>query len=281
MDCDWQLPINDVPYYSILLPEIQQSRDFGRILAARARIQMADGQYEDSISTLRTGFALGRNVARGETLVQGLVGNVICELMAYQLLDLLQQPKAPNLYWALTVLPYPLINVRAGLDVERMALELSYPELHNSETANLTPDQWRAQYLRIFSQELGLQLGMKESPKWPSADQIEERCKDRLDDAKRFLIRNGLGEDAVQKMAPYQVASIYSLQVFHAYLDDAAKVYNLPYRVAAASMDETINRLRRDRVEIVPVAERDTRINPIDPKRIDACRSRDCRVADP
>src|SRR2546423_1357488 len=66
MDCDWLLPIGNVPYYAMLLPEAQQSRGFGRILAVRARIQIADHNYDDAVTTIQTGLALGRHVATGE-----------------------------------------------------------------------------------------------------------------------------------------------------------------------------------------------------------------------
>ena len=56
--CDWEIPIRDHEFYSILLPEVQGSRSSGRILAVRARLQIAAGKYADAIHTLQTGFAL-------------------------------------------------------------------------------------------------------------------------------------------------------------------------------------------------------------------------------
>ena len=38
---DWQLPIGDEPFFEILLPDLQQTRQFARILATKARIHIA------------------------------------------------------------------------------------------------------------------------------------------------------------------------------------------------------------------------------------------------
>ena len=98
-ECDWQLPVGEVPDDTMPLQEAQQARECSRILAVRARIQIADHQYADAITTLQTGYALGRNVAKGDTIVSGLVGIAICEAMNQQVIAYIQQPGAPNLYW--------------------------------------------------------------------------------------------------------------------------------------------------------------------------------------
>ena len=57
--CDWQLPIHEEPFFTILLPEVQQTRQFARNLATRARIQIANGRFDEAIKTFQSGFALG------------------------------------------------------------------------------------------------------------------------------------------------------------------------------------------------------------------------------
>ncbi len=94
--CDWQLPIGQMPYYTILLPDAQQSRSYGRILAVKARTEIANGKFDDAIKTFQTNYALGHNVAKGETLVSGLVGIAISGLMFPQVTEFVQQPQAQN-----------------------------------------------------------------------------------------------------------------------------------------------------------------------------------------
>ena len=255
MDCDWLLPVGDVPYYSMLLPEAQQSRGFGRILAVRARIQIADHNYDDAVTTLQTGYALGRHVATGETIVNGLVGIAICGIMNDQVTEYVQQLGSPNLYWALSTLPRPLIDLQRALDVERMGIELTFPELANARTQKKTPDEWREQYLRIFSQELGVKLSDQNSPKAPSPDELEKRCRDRMPEAKKFLIAGGLPAKEIEEMPTYQIATLYSLAIYHENLDDAIKCYCLPFPEAIAGMDAVTERIKHDDREIFPISD--------------------------
>ena len=195
MECDWQLPVGDVPFYTMLLTEVQQCREFGRILAARARIQISDGQYDDAMTTFQTGYALGRHVATAETLVNCLVGNVICELMSFQLIEMVQQPDAPNLYWALTMLPSPMIDLRRALDVESMGVELTFPELNDVRTVRIAIKSGAEIFHRFARQVVVWNNVGNEKPELPSEEELDEACKDIARTAKGILIQEGVPAD--------------------------------------------------------------------------------------
>jgi hypothetical protein len=252
--CDWQLPIGDVPFYGMLLPEIQQTREFGRILSVRARMQIADGEFADAVETLQSGYSLGRHVAAGETIVNGLVGIAICEIMSRQVLEFVQQPQAPNLYWALTMLPRPLVEVNDAVDVEAMGVELSFPELRDVHTAVQTPEEWRQQFHR-FAQDFVKEAGNIESPELPSADELDARCERMLPVAKDSLIESGLSAKTVADMPLHQIALLYSLQTYHHLLEDAIKYYYLPFPNAIVGLDTAILRANREQLEIIPIAQ--------------------------
>ncbi|HUY31990.1 MAG TPA: hypothetical protein VMV69_04355 [Pirellulales bacterium] len=94
----------------------------------QAKLQIVEGRLDEALHTLQTGYAMGQHAARGPTLINGLIGIAICGMMSSRLRDLIQQPGAPNLYWALTTLPDPLIDLRACMEAESQILYLSYPE---------------------------------------------------------------------------------------------------------------------------------------------------------
>ena len=94
--CDWQLPIREEKFYGILLPAVQQTREFGRLLAAKARLQIAEGQFDEAVHTLQTGYALGRHVGEGRTLIHGLVGIFIAKTMSKQVETLISSPVRPT-----------------------------------------------------------------------------------------------------------------------------------------------------------------------------------------
>ena len=93
--CDWQLRVREESYYEILLPEVQQTRSFARLLSLRVRFQIAEGDLEGAIRSLQSGFALARNVARGETVVNALIGTAIHRAMTDRVMELVQQPGCP------------------------------------------------------------------------------------------------------------------------------------------------------------------------------------------
>ena len=141
--CDWQVPIREGNFYTVLLPELQQTRSFARLLGLRARIQIANGRFDEAMHTLQTGYALGQHAAEGPTLIHSLVAIAICGIMSDKVLEMSQQPDAPNLYWALTMLPRPLVDGRRGLEAEMNAVALTFPELRDLEDTTRTPEQWR------------------------------------------------------------------------------------------------------------------------------------------
>src|SRR5579884_4377178 len=108
-DCDWQLADRPDGIF-LLLPELQKCRMVARIIAVRARYRLARGHGADAVAALATGYALGRNLARGPTMLHVLVGVAVVQVMDSVLEELIQQPGAPNLYWALTVLPRPYFD---------------------------------------------------------------------------------------------------------------------------------------------------------------------------
>ena len=61
------------------------------------------------------------------------------------------------------------------------------------------------------------------------ADEIDKRCHDRLPAARQFLIANDLPAKDVEEMPHYQVATLYTLAIYHEHLDDLVKYNYLPY----------------------------------------------------
>jgi len=250
--CDWQLPIGEMPFYTIMLPEAQQTRSYARILAVKARIEIANGKYDEAVKTFQTNYALARNVAEGATIVNGHIGIAISGIMHPQVLEFVQQPGSPNLYWALTKLPNPLISYRDALDVEAMGVELSFPELRDLKTLHRTPDEWRELFYRLAKQ-LVEQLATRDSPKPLSAEKLDELCQQKLPEAKRALIANGTPAQQVEAMSTYQIILFYSLLMYHELVDDAIKQFDFPYLQAIAGIDEVIERVKREQIEIIPI----------------------------
>lgn len=93
--CDWQLPVREGNYIAMLIPEVQQTRTYARLLSAKAHLEIVEGKYDEAVRTLQCGYSEARHVAQGPTLVSGLVGVTIAAIMSNQVQQLIQQPDAP------------------------------------------------------------------------------------------------------------------------------------------------------------------------------------------
>src|SRR5439155_11993243 len=102
---EWNYTLDAGDPIGILLPDAQNMRMFGVLLALQARVEIAEGDYAAAAHTLQTGFALSRHVAEGPFLINGLVAIFIASQLTDVLFDWVDRADAPNLYWALTVLP--------------------------------------------------------------------------------------------------------------------------------------------------------------------------------
>lgn len=250
--CDWQLPIHEQMPFSILLPEFQTLRAVARALRLRARWQVARHQYEDAVGTLATLYAMARHCAEGQTLVQGLVGISFVGMIAQVQEDMAGQPGAPNLYWALTWLPRPFIELRQANGVEMDTIYLWKPELRRLDQAR-SADAWR----ELFD-DLAEGLADFESVR----DKKERRLVllgkaiQGYPRAKRELIAAGRLSEQVEAMPVAQVLLLHTLQTYNELRDNQFKWTALPFWQAHDGMQRASERLGAEsrRREIIPLA---------------------------
>ena len=240
---------------TMLLPELQQTRDYARLLAVKARLEIAKGEFDEAIHTLQTGYALGRHVAEGPTLINALVGMAICGIMSDQVEELIQQPGSPNLYWALTSLPRPIISVRKAAEVEMNMLYLMYPELRDVDRETHDAAYWRA-FLDRASGERNAPLGTARCPSQASRPLVTAMAIKGYPQAKRALIEQGRSAAEVEAMPVAQVVLIYTVRTYDELRDRMFKWFALPYWEAVPGMREADRYLcdeGRNR-EIIPLA---------------------------
>jgi hypothetical protein len=253
--CDWQFPIREQGFETPL-PELQQTRNYARLLAPYARMQIAEGKYDEAVETLQSGYALARDVGNGQFLIQCLVGSAIANMISNQVQEFIQQPDAPNLYWALTILPAPMLDYHSGWEGEQDAIYLTFPELQHLDRKDLAPDQWRI----LFEQSIqkAFRLGLdpskaKENPTAISAFLVMQKYSI----AKSFLIERGWAADKVETMPVCQVVLIAAMRQYEEIRDDFFKWTYLPYAEAIKGMSSYDSKLRaisQSGQEILPIA---------------------------
>src|SRR4051812_22011163 len=130
-ECDWGYPLAEQRREAIfiLLPDCESMRQMARLLQLKARVEIAEHAYDQAIDTIETGIAMGRHVSSAPFIVNGVAAAGICLGMLDRVEELISQPDAPNLYWALTALPRPLVSLRRGLETDQRLGENMVPEL--------------------------------------------------------------------------------------------------------------------------------------------------------
>lgn len=252
---DWQLPIREGGYYLMLLGEAQQTRAFARLLGARARMHIARGEFDEAVQVLQLGYAVAQHVAEGETLVNGLIGMAISGMMSNQVREFIQQPGAPNLYWALTALPVPLIDLRNAAEAERAGVELSFPELREVEQENWAARHWQNFLDKAIPQLVELEVVEATQPRL----MLTFRTLKLYPMAKEFLSARGYSDEQLEGMPVPQLVMLYTVLRYRELRDETFKWYNLPYAQAREGMEEAekrISEINRQGDEILPLASK-------------------------
>lgn len=257
--CDWQLPLRDQDFFSILLPEAQKSRSLARLIALEARLRLGERDYVGAVDVLQSGYALARHIAAEPTLVNGLVGLSISGMMDQVLLDFAQRSDAPSLYWALTFLPRPLIDLRTGLEGEMYALHLTFPALTEGERS---PEEWNAAAQKLLvgmPQLMSMAADETQSKQnWTallSHLAVMAKVALRRDELRGFVVRCGRTSKEVERMNDSQLLLEFTRLKYEQLRDDMFRWMTLPYAEARPGIEAAEKQLsdeKKDGGEIIP-----------------------------
>ena len=113
------------------MDELGPLQDLAAALHVRFRADVAGPHFDDAIGHAKTMFALARQLGEHPTEVADLVGLWVAHLGLGTLEEMVQQPGCPNLYWALTDLPVPLVDLRKGMQGDRTIVAADLRSLHD------------------------------------------------------------------------------------------------------------------------------------------------------
>ena len=212
---------------STWLPDLQVLRDVARALTVRFRAEVKEGRYEDAAETAKTLFVLSHQVGRHPTLIGVLVGVAIGQTAVGPLEEMIARPGSPNLYWALTSLPSPFVDMRRAMQGERMFLDAEFPGLFTDTTPK--SDAEMAKHV----------AKMRDPARWfqdePKAMKLMtdwfERAKDEkyVAEARKRLIAAGVPEAHARQMPAVQASVLDEWKKFEVIRDDYLKWASLPY----------------------------------------------------
>jgi len=234
--CVWDYPVREEGF-RCQMPNLLGFRSMARLLCLKVRVQTADGDIKGAMHTLRIGASMGRDLGNGPFLVQGLVGIAIDSLMFKEMRQLIQVADAPNMYWALTSLPEPLVSMHKAMQVESSMLYVELPELQNVEDEVWSNDT----ALKVVEKAVAFisEAGGKDLEGYIAKGAIVASTMKSYPEAKKSLVEQGRSLAEVEAMPPLQVVLIYKHQRYRKVRDNQFKWVNLPYWQAKDGFKES------------------------------------------
>jgi hypothetical protein len=218
----------------------------------QARLALADKDFAAAAHHLETGFAFARHVSDGPTLISKLVGIAMAGQVAATVTDFVAQPEAPNLYWALTALPRPLISLRGSMEWEYRILEMQFPELADLDRPR-TAEQWDGLLRRVRTEMRDLaglagEGNTRKLPPWfpKSCDPAVPAARSpELPAARAFLVRSKhLTAAQVEALPPAQVLLQAMIGTYREERDAWYVATYLPYSQARPLLTANAKRLK-------------------------------------
>ncbi len=82
--CDWQIPLRKEGY-GVIMPSLGKYRNIAKAMALQARLEIAEGRFDDAITTMKNALALSRHLAESPIIISALVGMGTGRLMINQI----------------------------------------------------------------------------------------------------------------------------------------------------------------------------------------------------
>jgi hypothetical protein len=260
-ECDWEFESRPEGV-NLLIGEIQWMRTLGRLVALRARVAVLDKKLDEAVHWLQTGYAMGRHVADGPTLIQALVGMSCCLSLNKPMEDVIQAAGTPSLYWALADRPRPFIDLAGALEFERLLPEREVPRLRKLDGL-----PWSVEEGRAFADEVETKLyafaGWNASPSaeqhapperyWRNRFGMAAMVAQAYPGAKRALVARGRSPAQVEAMPAIQVVFLEAYTDYQVRRDEVFKWSGLPIYQAYDLISASNAKLKTPEVQSKPL----------------------------
>ena len=239
-ECDWGYPIRESESVSdITLGQFDANRSVARALLLRARMEMAAGDVQKAIGSLRTVLAWANHFGSGKFLVNKAAGMGVIQEMFEQCETLVQLPNAPNLYWTFTTLPRPCIKLHDAIDAEGAFAELVTPSLREARKRKLSEAEAMVLFMRFIAEVRKEFLNnrysqmsseqKKEIAKWANSFSPDKYVTEIYPKAMAKLIETDRNKSELEEMPKPQVVLLYIATIYEGQRDNLLQWVYVPY----------------------------------------------------
>jgi hypothetical protein len=198
-----------------------------KALHVRFRAEIARRDFEKAVRTAKTMFALSRHLGEHPTQVANLVGLWTAHLSLNAIGEMVQQPKCPNLYWALTDLPSPLVDLRRGIQGERTRIAAELRLIRDDESMS---DSELESLVSHLSGVINFAREQSGQPPRAVRGALHASAKDveTLRAARRRLVQARGTEEKIGKFPALQVILLDQKERYEIERDDRLKLLTVP-----------------------------------------------------
>jgi hypothetical protein len=244
---DWQvLDRVQTEGTGITFPELASFRELANGLQVRFRGEVARSEFDNAIGTAKTMFAFARHLGEHPTVAANALGLLVADMATDTLEEMIQQPGCPNLYWALTDLPRPLVELRKGFQGARALVDVELRTLR--EDAPMTTAEMD-EVIGHLSGQAGFAREQTGQPPRNLRVKFAARAKDAesVHAARVRLVEAGYAESLVAKFPALQVVLLDEKRACELYRDEEMKLLALtPLEIEALSGTEGEVKARSD-----------------------------------
>jgi hypothetical protein len=228
--CEWQLPLKERAF-ATHITAFQDLRVAAKALALQARLQISRDDLDGALTSMRTIFKMSRDCNHGDLLVTTLIACATASTNAENLEAFVQRPKAPNLYWALTALPAPLLDSRRAVDNEALMMEYEFPQLAVFRSRRITSDEARRLSDEILTR-WWRDAAASEVPGGKTLADAQAKLASlaaaHVDSLRPTLVEAGWSKSDVAAMPPEQAVWLTSDYHWRVYRDELFKWADVP-----------------------------------------------------
>jgi hypothetical protein len=232
--CLWECPTRDEGL-RCAMPPTGGFRTLMSILMLKARLEMADGDVDAAMGTLRTALSMARGIGNGPFVIQNLIGISVASRVLREIEELVQIPATPNLYWALTALPHPLFDMRRSLQMEMDSPYAELPELRQLRHKVLSDEEvvriWTKAADIPASEQSNLEAAFAKG--WLVTAAVKAYPK-----ARQYLLERGKTPEEVQSLPKLYVVLLYQHDQTRRRCDALLKWVDVPYWQAMEGLKE-------------------------------------------
>ena len=194
---------------------------------------------------------MARHCAEQPTVFHALVGIALMGIMNHELAEMNQLPQLPNLYWAITALPEPPVDLQPAFEMEPAYYESAFPDFAKAIADGTPTKQWLMILEQMIRNPPWVQLAR--GPLVQDETTGESRRREDLDAvvqkalpvAKGVLDGAGVPKREIEEMSPAEAIVRAGFSGYGTYSEELGKWARIPFWQAKPGLERDLAELGR------------------------------------